>query len=80
MKNEQQLVTCPLDQLGLSHDFEKKSREMGFRTLADILALPAQELRDREGFSYRWLEELVSVLTSHNMLHLLQPLPGNIRG
>ena len=80
MEDKEPLLARQPEELGLSPDFCKKCREMGFRTLSDILALPANELRERKGFNYLWLEELISLLDKHNILHLLQPIPGSIPG
>ena len=74
------MITRPISLLGLSKDFLKASKAMGFETIADILAVQPMILVEKEGFNYNWLGELVKFLTKHKLLYLLQPLPGNNPG
>ena len=66
--------------LGLSDDFCADSKRMGFDVLADVLALTPQELLNCDGFTYRWLGELITFLQERQLLHLLQPVPGKSSG
>ena len=76
----QELLSCPIASLGFSGDFKARSREMGFDDLRAILRVPPQELISREGFSYSWLGELTGFMQKNKLLHLMQPMPGNIAG
>ena len=57
--------------------FCEQSKQMGFNNLAEVLCVTAEDLIRREGFSYQWLAELSSFLSSKGILYLLQPIPGN---
>jgi len=70
----------PVYRLELSKEFCEKCLGMGFETIADILRVAPEELIKMEGFSYHWLAELSEALNREGLLHLLQPLPGSIRG
>ena len=70
----------PVSRLELSKEFCEKCGRMGFETIADILFVVPEELIQREGFDYHWLAELSETLNKEGLLHLLQPLPGSIRG
>jgi hypothetical protein len=49
---------------------------MGYHTLQDILAEKPGVIFTQEGFDYNWLGELSKFLSKHQLLYLLQPLPG----
>ncbi len=66
--------------MGLTADFQERSKRMGFTTLNDICTTPPQELVKKEGFSYRWLEELSGYLVRNGKLDLLQAIPGKNYG
>lgn len=70
------LLTTPISQLYFSHQFEWQCHEMGFYKLEDILILTPAEIMAKPGFTYSWLGELSDFLTKHDLLHLLQPIPG----
>ncbi len=76
----QELVNEEIGQLGLSNKFVEDSHAMQFHTIGDILRAGSQALVKREGFNYDWLAELTEFLEAHQMLQLLQPLPGRSRG
>ncbi len=75
-----EILTVPLNGLGLSESFCNTSAVMGFRTLEDIIFLLPEELLRRDGFSYTWLGELSRFLDRKGLLYLLQPLPGKSYG
>jgi hypothetical protein len=77
MEANGQLLYRPVDQLGLSKTFVEKCHLMGFMTIGDALSLKPRDLSKRKEFSYTWLGELTDLLSMHQLLHLLQPLPGN---
>lgn len=77
MQKNIELLSGPLTGLPLSEDFCLRSKRMGLASLEDILGTPPALLVGREGFSYRWLGELVEFMSSKGLLHLLQPIPGN---
>jgi hypothetical protein len=74
------LINQPISVLGLSKGFLQASKEMGFETIAGVLATDPAELVTKDGFNYNWLGELVRFLTKHELLDLLQPLPGKTHG
>jgi len=76
----QSLLNEDLEAIGLTGDFCQSSRQMGFRTIAGILACPIGEILDKPGFSYSWLAELSDFLSSKGLLKLLQPIPGRSYG
>jgi len=73
------LIEEQIGTLGFSREFLEASGKMGFGTIADVLAAGREELLKREGFSYHWLGELVTFLSEHKLIHLLQPMPGSNR-
>jgi len=70
------VLQMPIKTLGFSRKFELQCDQMGFTTLEDILVLNPEELLKRSGFSFEWLGELSNFLNKHQLLHLLQPVPG----
>lgn len=74
------LIDQPISLLGLSRDFIEASRVMEFGTIKEILAIDPKELVAMEGFNYNWLCELVTFLNKHQLVHLLQPVPGKSHG
>jgi len=74
---DKQITERPLGELGFSREFLRSCREMGYGTIADILADGAANLQGQARFSYRWLEELARFLKENELLELLQPRPGN---
>lgn len=77
MIDEKNLVRQPFARLGFTQDFLKASKIMRLDTIADVLKVEPVDLVDKEGFNYNWLGELVKFLNDHELIHLLQPLPGN---
>jgi hypothetical protein len=73
------LLTSPLKLIGLSEKFCNCAKIMGFSTLKSIIDCPTNELINKKGFSYGWLEELTSFLIENKLLALLQPIPGKNR-
>ena len=78
--NEHLTLNKPLIELGFSKRFMRESELMGFKTIKEILAVEPETLITKTGFSYHWLGELVSLLSKHKLLHLLQPIPGKNYG
>lgn len=70
-------ITQSIVMLGFSSGFVEASEKMGFQTIADILAAGRENLLKKEGFSYHWLAELITFLSEHKLIHLLQPMPGS---
>jgi hypothetical protein len=77
---DQSVIDQQIDCLGLSSEFVNTSRLMNFDRISEILKISPMELIGREGFNYNWLGELVKFLSKHQLTHLLQPMPGSIRG
>ena len=75
--DEKNIINQRIEMLGFSPDFVKTSVKMGFETIAEALAVGRSGLLLREGFSYHWLVELVTFLSEHKLIHLLQPMPGS---
>ena len=77
---EAELIKTPVDQLPLSDSFCLRCKLLGFSNLGDILTTPPGILVEKKNFSYEWLAELSQFMIENNMLHLLQPIPGNTAG
>ena len=77
MANEADILSTEIKKLPLSENFYLRSKLMGFARVQDIVDMPASMLIKKEDFDYNWLGELVSFLNNNNMLHKLQPMPGN---
>lgn len=77
MANEADILSTEIKRLPLSENFYLRSKLMGFARVQDIVDTPASVLLKKEDFDYNWLGELVSFLKNNNMLHRLQPIPGN---
>ena len=75
-----QLLELPLQELELTPEFIAQGARMGFHLLKDILSVSAEELIRTDGFTFRWLNELISFLDKHKLLYLLQPIPGKTAG
>ena len=71
-----QLLKADFAELGMSERFVEQSKKMSFQNLEDVLICQPRELFERDGFNYLWLEELIRLLKSKELLHLLQPRPG----
>jgi hypothetical protein len=71
------LINQHISLLGLSTKFVNDSRTMQFETIADILAVNRDELVNKKGFNYNWFGELVTFLSEHQLVYLLQPPPGS---
>jgi hypothetical protein len=70
------LLNQPIQELGLSEEFSKKSSKMGYQTMQDVIDARPEELFGKDDFSYTWLGELTKFLIKHQLLHLLQPAGG----
>jgi hypothetical protein len=77
---DKDLIFKPLHSLGFSDKFMAASKEMEFEKINDILAVAPMELVEKKGFNYNWLGELVTYLSKHGLVYLLQPLPGKNPG
>ena len=75
-----ELLELPLQELELTPEFAAQGGRMGFHFLKDILLVSAEELIRKDGFTFRWLNELISFLDKHKLLYLLQPIPGKTAG
>jgi hypothetical protein len=77
MTNKAAILSSKIKDLPVSENFYLRSKLMGFDRVQDIVDTPARQLIGKEDFDYNWLGELVSFLKNNNMLHTLQPIPGN---
>lgn len=66
-----------IKELGVSTLFAATCESMGYPTLEAILSEKPEQIREKRGFSYTWLGELIDVLDKNGLLHLLQPMQGN---
>jgi hypothetical protein len=73
-----EVLSKPLTKLGFDEQFCKQSKGMGFDKLEDICLILPEQLVKTEGFTYSWLRELIDHLDRHQLLYLLQPMPGKI--
>lgn len=74
------ILKTPITELEFSDQFILQSEAMGFKTIAEMTDILPEELLKRKGFDYNWLGELVRFLSKHQLLEILQPLPGSSRG
>ncbi len=74
------LLNCPLTELELSAAFIAQCRSMGFQNLGEITKLTSAALIQKKEFSYQWLAELSAYLGKHQLLYLLQAIPGKSPG
>jgi DNA-directed RNA polymerase alpha subunit len=75
-----EILSKPITELGLSGPFCEQSKRMGFDKLEDICLILPEQLVKTEGFTYAWLGELIDYLDRHQLLYLLQPIPGKNYG
>jgi hypothetical protein len=76
MEQQQYPLLQSFTALKAGKEFITQCHEMGFKNIQDILRLTPEELITKNGFSYHWLGELVSLLKKNQLLHLLQSIPG----
>ncbi|MDB5145971.1 MAG: hypothetical protein JWQ66_4686 [Mucilaginibacter sp.] len=74
---QQQLLNRPIEQLPVSENFYLRCKLMGYECLRDVVEAPVDVLLAKEDFNYGWLGELAKLMTSLNILHSLQPIPGS---
>lgn len=77
MAKQTDILLAKIKDLPVSENFYLRSKLMGFACVQDIVDTPADVLIKKEDFDYNWLGELVSFLKKNNILHTLQPIPGN---
>ncbi|SEO09696.1 hypothetical protein SAMN05192574_105289 [Mucilaginibacter gossypiicola] len=66
-----ELFYVPLDHCPFSKRFIKKTRQLEFTTLKEIVVLGWVKLQRLEGFDYDCLNELIRFLEDRNQLFLL---------
>lgn len=66
------ILQSPLQQLELSESFKEMAYRHGFNTLTDILNWPVNVLLMHDGFTYHHYQELRSLLTNIDEIHLLK--------
>ncbi|WEA00721.1 hypothetical protein [Mucilaginibacter sp. SJ] len=69
-----------ISELEFSNEFILQSSAMGFETIEEITDISPELLINWKGFDYNWLGELIRFLSKHQLLEVLQPLPGSSRG
>ena len=77
----EEFLSKPIETIGFSEEFNEKARKMHLKTLREIIEITADQpmrLFNRKGFSYHWLEELISFFVKHNQITLLQSIPGKV--
>ncbi len=77
MAAENKVLELPIRELAVTESFYLRCKLMGYQCLAEIISTPPQVLVKKEDFTYSWLNELVKLLTSQNLLHKLQAIPGS---
>ena len=75
--NDSGILTSEIKDLPVSECFYLRCKLMGFTNIEQIVSTPPAVIVQMEEFNYSWLGELVRLLTSYNMLHRLQRLPGS---
>ncbi|SEN95951.1 hypothetical protein SAMN05216436_12663 [bacterium A37T11] len=73
---ETAILYQPIADLPVSKSFNDESRRLGFFTLKEITDAGWHQLLKMEGFSYWWLNELVTLLERHKLIHMLGKRPG----
>lgn len=76
MNTDLTILQKPINQIHASEYFENKCGIMGFQNLEEILACNQAILQKKAEFSYLWLEELLSILSEHQLLTRWQPITG----
>jgi DNA-directed RNA polymerase alpha subunit len=66
------LLDQPAESLPVSEEFLKMMHSLQFHTLRELLQHPAHELLEMDGFGYRMLRELLTLLENHNLADKLQ--------
>ncbi len=67
-----QLLDQPVDRLPVSPEFKQMMRGLEFTTLRNLLQHPAHQLLKMEGFGYRMLKELITLLEKNGLTDWLQ--------
>jgi hypothetical protein len=62
----------PIDQLSASAEFKMALTEAGFENLHQALEFDADTLRQKKGFNYHHITELIQILSSLGLKKLLK--------
>ncbi len=68
MVNPENILTTQIAVLEVDEIFKSGSAKMGFNSIGDILAFSIKDLKQMEGFSYRWLEAYMSILETYGLI------------
>ncbi len=67
------ILDSPLSELhGLSPDFIRKSKQLGFDNIRQMTDRGWVELTRMKGFDYCWFNELVRFMNGHGLLNMLE--------
>jgi len=69
------LLYKDISNLPVSTGFIEKCHMMGFNTLKEITDKGWIALMQKEGFTYRWFAELMTLLESNQLVYMLQAKP-----
>jgi len=68
----EELLLIPVNQLELSNDCIENLQSMHISNLHDLIKKGWQGLREMDGFDYIRFNEVVRLLTKHDLIHLLE--------
>lgn len=66
------ILYIPVDQLPVIEELSAFMRQMEFKNLKEMLEFSASDLLKTEGFGYRCLQSLLSLLDDHGCIDLLR--------
>ncbi len=67
-----EVLDQPVAQLPVSPEFLQMMQTLHFQTLRDLLHYPAHQLLQLDGFGYRMLKELITLLEHNNLTGCLR--------
>ena len=68
MQDQENILEISLAELNASNLFKTTSIEMGFENLGELLKVKIIDLQNLEGFTYRWLEDYMQVLSFYGLM------------
>lgn len=66
MKNDQ-LLTTPIETLDVSMEFNAMANANNFKSIQEIVQIPVYELLQMPRFTFRVLNELISILQTNKL-------------
>ena len=71
VQKENPILIKDLEQLQVSDEFRLMAKQNGFNNLGEIIDVPISELKQKPGMNYRMLAELGEVLTSYDLIDIV---------